>query len=83
MVFEKITVFAIAFIFLAIFMVVPQVYAQSSEDNQRLMDCHDYKGKFVADNPDAFLINCLEYVNSDYDTVEEYLAEEHPEIKLK
>jgi hypothetical protein len=68
---------------LSIFSMVQVSYGQSSEDNERLMACHDYKGKFVADNPDAFLINCIEYVASDYDSVEEYLTEEHPEIKLK
>jgi len=61
-------------------MSIHQTYTQSSEQNERHMECTDYKGKFVANNPDAFLINCIEYSNSDYDTIEEYLAEEHPEI---
>jgi len=30
----------------------------------------------------VWLVNCIEYGNSDYDTIEEFLSEEHPELKL-
>ena len=58
------------------------VDAQSSEQNEKLMECNDMKDKFIADKPNAILINCMEYTSSDYDSVDEYLTKEHPELQL-
>jgi hypothetical protein len=60
-----------------------QIYAQSSEQNEKQMECWDYKGPLTAKNPNAFLINCLEYVQSDYDNIEEFVEKEHPELDIK
>jgi len=56
------------------------VYAQSSEQNEKLFQCHDYKKQDTMDTK-RLLVNCAEYVASDYDTVEEFIEEEHPELK--
>ena len=58
------------------------VYAQTSEQNEKLQLCFDYKGKDPGDT-NRILVNCIEFANSDYDTVEEFVEEEHPELKTK
>ena len=57
------------------------IYAQSSEQNEKQMECWDYKKSLMGD-ANAFLINCIEYANSNYDSVQEYLEEEHPELQF-
>ncbi|MDX1373487.1 MAG: hypothetical protein R3321_13520 [Nitrososphaeraceae archaeon] len=58
------------------------VHAQSSEQNEKLMECNNLKDKFIAEKPNAILINCEEYTSSDYNSVNEYLTKEHPELQL-
>jgi hypothetical protein len=51
----------------------------SSEANEKQMACYDYKEQDLMDSK-RLLVNCAEYMYSDYNTVEEFVTEEHPEL---
>jgi hypothetical protein len=70
-------------IFLAtlLLVTVTSAHAQTNEQNEKFFQCHDYKKQDTMDTK-RLLVNCMEFISSDYDTVEEFIEEEHPELKL-
>lgn len=70
----------LGFFMSSLLLFVPSIFAQTQEQNEKSMLCWDWKEKIINTNPDAFLVNCVEFANEDYDTIEEYLKAEHPEL---
>lgn len=60
---------------------VNNTFAQSKGQNEKMQLCWEYKGKDTMDT-NRLLVNCIEFANSDYDTIEEFIEEEHPELKI-
>jgi len=67
---------------MSIFSITHAYAIVSDEQIEKQKSCYDYKGKDITDNK-RLLVNCAEYMYSDYDTVEDYIAEEHPELKIQ
>jgi hypothetical protein len=58
------------------------VYAQTKEQNEKLKKCHEIREKSIPNNSNGWACTCIEHGNSDYYTIEEFLTEKHPELKL-
>lgn len=79
-----VAVATLAFLSLGFFAIdiTNDAYAQTSEQNEKFIECQEFREKTIPNNSNGWLVNCIEYGNSDYDTIEEFLSEEHPELKL-